>query len=93
MKQKELIFAIKNKRHLRASMKEIDLKNIAIPIIGTGNQGIPVTEVVPVLIKQCITAFQTIDALCSISIFGLRPDFLPVATQCLNEIVINNYTS
>ena len=76
----------------RASMRGIALENIATPIIGAGNQGIPVSEVVPVLIKQCMTAFQTIETLRCVSIFGLKPDFLSEATKYLNEILFNLYS-
>lgn len=77
----------------RAFMRGIALENIATPIIGAGNQGIPVSEVVPVLIKQCMTAFQTIETLRCVSIFGLKPDFLPEATKCLNEVIHKNYSA
>lgn len=77
----------------RASMKGVAVENIAMPIIGAGNQGIPVSEIVPVLIKQCMTAFQTIDTLRCVSIFGLKPDFLPEATKCLNEVIHKNYSA
>lgn len=94
-REENVLDSISSMRFLleRTSMRGISLENIAMPIIGAGNQGIPVTEVVPVLIMQCMTAFQTIKNLRSVSIFGLKPDFLPEATKCLNDVILNNYSA
>lgn len=70
----------------QADLRSIPVRDVALPILGTGNQGIAVREIAGPLLNQCLRALEGIPGLRSITFYELRPEKLREMMEVLNAL-------
>ena len=71
----------------QAAIRQIPVRSVALPILGTGNQGIELYYIAVPLIHQCIRALETIEGLEEITFFERNPFKAEELIQILKETV------
>lgn len=65
--------------------KGVKVESLAMPLLGTGNQGIPVEEVIPPLLEACKKALNSNPSLVSITFLELHPDKARKVVETVNH--------
>ena len=65
--------------------KGIKVESLAMPLLGTGHQGIPVEEVIPPLLEACKKALDSNPSLDSITFLELHPDKARKVVETVNH--------
>lgn len=73
----------------QASIQEIPLKSVALPILGTGDQCIEEYYIVPPLVEQCLSALNTISELSTITFFARHEQNVITIIKHLNNILFS----
>ncbi len=72
----------------QAALSGIPVRRIALPILGSGNQGIPLTYIAVPLVAQAMKAFNTIDELESVDIFEIREEKTAAFVKMVRELLL-----
>ena len=70
-----------------ANVEGIPVRNIVMPVLGTGNQNIDINYVAPVLLSQMRQALELIDQLTDIYIYERNPDKARQLSEILSDIL------
>lgn len=75
-------------RHLleRASLQGMDIRRIALPILGAGYQQIDIEYIAPPLFTQCVNMFKTIPSLETIDFYEIDPEKHMKMVSICNEL-------
>lgn len=72
----------------QAAFKGISIKKIALPILGSGNQGIEIEYVIPPLLTECISLLDDIDTLEEIDFYEINNEKALGFVQILKSTLI-----
>lgn len=71
----------------QASVHSIPVRSIALPVLGSGSQGIELYYVAAPLVSQCLQALQSIDELEQITFYEREPDKARELARALEKAV------
>lgn len=69
----------------QADIRGIPLRSVALPVLGTGNQGIELYYIVGPLLNQCLQALENIDGLEEITFYERNPEKAAETAQVLRK--------
>ena len=70
----------------QAALRGIRVKSVALPILGTGCQGLAVSDIAGPLINQCVQALKTVEGLERITFYEHNEQKLRALTEVLDRI-------
>lgn len=71
----------------QADVQGIPVSQVALPVLGTGNQKLSVADIAGPLINQCMAALETVEGLKCITFYERRLDRLMELTGMLEQMV------
>lgn len=77
----------------QASLQEIPIRSVALPILGTGDQQIEECFIVPPLVQQCLHALKIIPELETITFFARRESNVSNIIDYLNKTLVSRKES
>lgn len=74
----------------QASIHGVEIRSIALPVLGAGAQGIDLNYIIAPLVSQCINAFGTIPALERIDFYEFHESRALALTEMVKSVISQN---